>query len=132
MPDYNLDTSQDAYGHIQPLLGQQLVAAATGTAAGTIVTGTIGSGSPTIINAIDMAGAFTITGTAAAGVLATVYFYNGLPGVPKSVDISIGLNAGTGGGIAGFGLVAANLNSLVINAATLTAAVYYVSYLIIC
>ena len=133
MPDYNLDTGQDAYGHLSPMLGQQLTAAATGTAAGTIVPGAVGNGAPTILNAIDMFGSFTITGTAASGIIAAVFFYNPLPGTPKSIQCGAVLTAG--GAVAGIpcsGLIPAGLTQLNIYGGAFTAASYTVYYQILC
>ena len=133
MPEYQQPVTQDAYGHLQVLTGQQLTGASSGTVAGTIVTGAIGSGTPTVVNAVDMAGSFTITGTAASGVIATVFFLNPLPGAPKAIEVSAVLAAG--GAVAGIpcaGTVNAGLTSLTINGGAFTAAAYSVYYMIVC
>lgn len=91
----------DTYGHLSPSPGPALAAAASGTAAGTIVPQTA-SGSTTTITAVganDNAGSFTInsSGTGqATGDVAIVYFANAWAATPKSVEVSVVTSGASG------------------------------------
>jgi hypothetical protein len=82
---------QDYYGHVTPSslgVSPAYTAATSGTAAGTVVAGAVSNGTaPTSLVCNDQAGTFSIVGeaTATAGILATVYFAQPYPFVPKSV-----------------------------------------------
>lgn len=89
MPDY--------YGHAAPSSngsGANLAAAASGTAAGTIVPGgTIVTATPGNVNANDSAGTFTLAIASGqgstSGTLATVYFTQPYSAVPKGVIATV-------------------------------------------
>jgi hypothetical protein len=87
----------DFYGHPSPSSagpgGTALAAAASGTAAGTIVPGgTIVTATPGNVNANDQAGSFTVAIASGqgstAGILATVYFSQPYAAEPKSVQVT--------------------------------------------
>ena len=87
-------TSTDYYGHPSPSSagpgGTALAAAASGSAAGTIVPGgTVVTAEPGNVSANDQAGQFTVAIASGegstAGILATVYFANPYSAVPKAV-----------------------------------------------
>lgn len=124
MPAPNID----AYGHSSPLPGPFLVAAASGTAAGTIATGGIGSGTPTVAagTCTDQAGTFTITGTAATGTLATVNFTNPGPNVPKAVIVQAALATGVTDAISAISLAADGFSVAGTATAAATTVTYYV------
>jgi hypothetical protein len=87
----------DYYGHVTPSSagpgGTALAAAASGSAAGTIVPGgTVVTATPGNVNANDVAGTFTVAIASGegstAGVLATVYFSEPYAAVPKAVIVT--------------------------------------------
>jgi hypothetical protein len=86
-------STTDYYGHPAPTSngsGANLAAAASGTAAGTIVPGgTIVTATPTNVNACDVAGTFTVAIASGegstSGTLATVYFAEAFAAVPKAI-----------------------------------------------
>lgn len=102
----------DAYGHESSntagTLGTALVAGAVSTTAiGTIVPTTAAGASPTVtaVNAVDMAGTFTLNpvtggGAQAAGAVAQVFFSQPFGATPKSVVVNLCDNAAGAGGVA--------------------------------
>jgi membrane associated rhomboid family serine protease len=78
---------QDYYGHeTASTLG------ASGTAAGTVVAGAAASAAaPTAINCNDTSGSFSVVGasSAAAGILAVVYFAQPYGSLPKSILVQV-------------------------------------------
>jgi H-type lectin domain len=102
----------DAYGHQSPntagTLGTALAAGAVSTTAiGTIVPTTAAGASPTVtgVNAVDMAGTFTLNpvtggGAQAAGAVAQVFFSQPFAATPKAVNVDMCDNAAGANGVA--------------------------------
>lgn len=91
----------DTYGHLSPTPGPALAAAASGTAAGTIVPQAAAGTTATItaVSANDNDGNFTINsaGTGqATGNVATVYFANAWSAAPKSVEVTVVTSGASG------------------------------------
>ncbi len=142
MADYNQIAAQDAYGHFPPLAGPALTAAAVSTsAAGTFIPVAAGAGTGATVaygtgqTATDLAGTFQVTaaGTPAAGAIASVFFANPLPALPKAILITV--SDATDGDQVG---EAANATSITCTGFTVSVAtvlvaaeVYNVSYLVI-
>lgn len=143
MPDNNLPAAQDAYGHFRPLAGPLMAAGAVSTTApGTIAPTTNAGATPTVSfgagqTATDLAGTFTLNpvtggGAQAAGAVAQVTFANGLPAIPKVIDVNI-YDQANGAAIACAAInVTCNSFQIAVGTALTTAHNYTVNYLVVC
>lgn len=129
----------DAAGHTFPAstngLAAMHVAAASGTAPGTVTPGAQGSGVGVAANAAcDMAGQVTVTGTAVNGVIINVFYAQPVTVSPKFILGIAWLSAGSANGIplvwASVAAVAGNYGGFTL-AGTLTAAAYTIDYLLV-
>lgn len=135
--------AQDTYGHISPALtGPALTAGAVSTTAlGTIAPTTSAGASPTVTfgtgqAAIDQMGSFTLNpvtggGAQAAGGVAVVTFFDGMPAVPRMILVTIYDNANAAAIAAAATSITAQGFTVSVGVALTTAHTYSVQYLVL-
>jgi hypothetical protein len=140
MPNQAQLRSVDSYGHtqdIQTCYGSGFTAAASGTAAGTVVnpgtadpTGTTNLTIP--FGANDSQGLISITtaGTQTTGALRTIYFSNAYAFVPTGVSVTISTTAGAAAGGTITTTITNSSLAISIGTALTTATTYYIRYTI--
>lgn len=142
MPDNSQTLSQDSYGHVVPLTGPTLTAGAVSTtAAGTIAPTTGAGAAPTVTfaagqRALDQVGSFTLNpvtggGAQAAGAVAVVTFFQGLPAAPTAILVTIYDDANAAAIVAKATSITAQGFTVSVGVALTTAHTYTVVYQVV-